>query len=80
VECLLKQGFDVARQSSLVGLEPSEPHHPAPHVAQALIESLVFLPSYKEMPPEEIDRLAEAVAAAEAQSCVGGIDTRDTAA
>jgi dTDP-4-amino-4,6-dideoxygalactose transaminase len=64
-ERLLAQGFDIARTSSLVAIQPDAPHHPRPRLAEELIESLVFLPAYKEMPPEEIDRLAEQVAAAE---------------
>jgi dTDP-4-amino-4,6-dideoxygalactose transaminase len=66
-EHLLTHGFDIARQSSLVAVEPPGTPYPAPNTARELIRTLVFLPAYMEIPHHEIDRLAELVASFQAE-------------
>jgi dTDP-4-amino-4,6-dideoxygalactose transaminase len=79
-ERLLANGFDIARKSSLIAIQPTEPQHTTPHVAENLVKSLVFLPCYKEMPPEEIDRVAELAATLEAGTSNVEERDRETAA
>jgi dTDP-4-amino-4,6-dideoxygalactose transaminase len=77
---LLAHGFDIVRQSSLVAIQPPDGHHCRPQVAERLLQSLVFLPAYAEMPDREIDRLARLIGQFEPPSPASGVTPAGSAA
>ncbi|MEM0967979.1 MAG: aminotransferase class V-fold PLP-dependent enzyme [Verrucomicrobiota bacterium] len=59
IQDCLKQGFDATSQQSMAVL-PSPPEHPGanPSRARTMLEQMLYLPAYPEIPQKEIDALA----------------------
>ena len=64
IHALRRQGFDASRATSNIAVvePPKDRPRLAPDLAQAMMENLVFLPIYPELPDKALQRLARIVA------------------